>query len=64
MPPINPLSYSLHYVFVQYCKRNLFTIVGALLFMFITDLLNNKYNDKFFYKEEIYLMGLGMLCNP
>jgi uncharacterized protein YacL len=64
MPPVNPWSYSLHYVFVQYCKRNVFTIVGALLFMFIAYWFNKKYNEKFFYKEEIYLMGLSMLCNP
>lgn len=64
LPPLAPWSYSLHYVFIQYCKRNLFTILSSLLFVFVVNYLNKRFKERFFYKEEIYLMGLGLLWNP
>ena len=64
LPPIAPQSYSLRYAFLHFWKRNLFTIIGSLIFVFSVNFLNKKFKERFFYQEEIYLMGLGLLWNP
>lgn len=61
LPPTMPWSYSLNYVFYHFCKRNVFTIVGSLILLFVVKFLNNKFKERFFYRQEPYLMSLGIL---
>jgi len=64
LPPTMPWSYSLNYVFYHFCKRNVFTIVGSLILLFVVKFLNNKFKERFFYRQEPYLMSLGILWSP
>jgi hypothetical protein len=64
LPPTLPWSYSLNYVFYHYCKRNLFTIISALILLFVVKFLNKRFEERFFYPQEPYLMSLGILWSP
>ena len=61
LPPHNSIFYFLQYCWQHYWFESIVTILFALLIFWAIYLLNKKFDQAFFYDEERYLAGLGIL---
>jgi len=54
LPPYQT-NYFIFYVFTRFFAPYLISLAAALVFLFSAKILNKKYEERFFYPEEIYL---------
>lgn len=64
LPPHQPLAYFLGYAWTNFAKEAVFSIIFALLFLFIMDAANQFSGNRFFYREEPWLAAFGALAAP
>jgi hypothetical protein len=62
LPPYSSLSYILKYSWYHYWFEPIATILLAFIVFWGIYLFNKKFEENFFYKEERYLAGLGVLA--
>ncbi len=55
LPPYQSANYFIFYVFTRFFAPYLISFAAALVFLFSAKILNKKYEERFFYPEEIYL---------
>lgn len=60
LPPYQSITYFLSYSFTQFFKNHLISLAVALLFLAAAFLLNKKFQERFFEKEEPYLGALAI----
>ena len=58
---LNFVTYTLGYARLHYLNDYLISFLAAILFALIGGYFNKKYNERFFEKEELYLLALGIL---
>ena len=61
LPPHNSIFYFLQYSWQHYWFEAIITILFSLFIFWAIYLLNQKFEQTFFYDEERYLAGLGIL---
>ncbi len=54
LPPYRSVNYFLFYVFTRFFLPYLISFFTALVFIFLINYFNKKYEERFFYPEEIY----------
>jgi len=60
LPPHQSIVYFLKYSFTHFFKNYLISLVAGLLFLGLANLLNNRYQKRFFEEEEPYLGALAI----
>lgn len=60
LPPYQSVTYFLGYSFTHFFKNHLISLAAALLFLAAAFLLNKKFQERFFKKEELYLGALAI----
>jgi hypothetical protein len=64
LPPHQPLDYFLGYAWLHFGKEPVFSILFAALFTALM-IMGNRFSDgRFFYREEPWLAGFGILAAP
>lgn len=58
------IGYVIKFSFNTYWLVTLVTLIFAFLFFKILIFANKKFNNRFFYDEEPYLISLGIILNP
>lgn len=58
------LNYIFKFSFNIYWLTNIVTIIFSILIFKILVFVNKKFNERFFYEEEPYLIVLGIILNP
>ncbi|MFA5230312.1 MAG: hypothetical protein WC422_02690 [Candidatus Paceibacterota bacterium] len=58
------IDYVLKFSFNTYWLVTLVTLIMAFLFFKILIFANKKFDNRFFYDEEPYLIALGIILNP
>ncbi len=54
-------SWFLGYVSLHFWNEYLFSLAAAILFALVAGYFNKKYHERFFEREELYLIALGIL---
>lgn len=63
LPPAQPISYYIFYVFTRFWLPYLLSLAFAGVAYLVAKYLNKKYDERFFYTEEYYLIALSFfLC--
>jgi GxxExxY protein len=60
LPPYQPIRYFFFYCFTNFFEKQLIALGAALLFLAAAFLLNKKFQERFFEKEEPYLGALAI----
>ena len=58
------LKYVIKFSFNTYWLVTLITLTFAFLFFKLLFYINKRFNERFFYTEELYLISLGIILNP
>lgn len=61
LPPLNPdgISYFLSFIFFKLFAGFILSLVGAYIFLFCALKLNERYEQRFFYEDELYFGAAG-----
>lgn len=62
LPPHQPISYFLGYAFMRFLSPPLATFLFAVIFLAASRLINKKFQNRFFYADEPYLAGAGIIA--
>ncbi|MDP3052839.1 MAG: hypothetical protein Q8N22_02715 [bacterium] len=60
LPPHQSIAYFLKYSFTHFFKNYLISLGAGLLFLWLANLLNHRYQKRFFEEEELYLGALAI----
>lgn len=60
LPPYQPISYFISYVGVRFLAPWVLAFLAAALFSWVAKYFNRKFEERFFEKEEIELIALGV----
>ncbi|MEE8131887.1 MAG: hypothetical protein V3T98_02475 [Candidatus Paceibacterota bacterium] len=60
LPPYQALDYFIFYSFFKFFAPYLISLFVALVFLFTAKFLNKKYQERFFYSEELYFGALAI----
>lgn len=60
VPPYQGISYFLKYAFYIFFAGPIIALLGAVIFLGLTKLLNKKFQERFFEKEEPYFGALSV----
>lgn len=60
IPPYQSIAYFLKYSFTHFFGSYLFSLMAGLLFLWLADLLNHRYQKRFFEEGEPYLGALAI----
>ncbi len=55
------VTYTLSYLLLHYWNEYFYSFIAAILFALVAGFFNKKYHERFFEKEELYLIALGIL---
>jgi len=58
--PFFGIGYFLYYVLMRFWASYLASFLAAILFFYVAKKLNKKYEERFFYPEEYYLLALSI----
>ncbi len=61
-PPYQPISYFLQYAWTNFWLKTVLAFFVALIIFLFIKTLNQKYQERFFYKEEYYFAAFGTLA--
>lgn len=60
LPPYQDINYFVLYSFIHFFAPYLISLIAGLLLFFIMRVLNKKFEERFFEKEEPYLAALSL----
>ena len=60
LPPYQSVVYFIKYSFIHFFQKHLISLGAGLLFLGLANLLNNRFQKRFFEEEEPYLGALGL----
>ncbi len=60
LPPYQSINYFLFYITTRFFAPYLISLFAALLFFFSAKTINKKYEERFFYPEELWLAALAI----
>ena len=60
IPPYQNISYFLNYAFYTFFAKPVIALLLAIIFLILTMILNKKFQERFFEKEELYFGALGI----
>lgn len=60
LPPHRSVNYFLFYSFTRFFATYIISLIFSLLFIFLIRKLNKKYEERFFYSEEIYFGAIAV----
>ncbi len=60
LPPYRSVNYFLFYSFTRFFASHIISLIFSLLFIFLIKKLNKKYEERFFYPEEIYFGAIAV----
>jgi len=60
LPPHNPINYFIFYTFTRIWLQYLISLIVGLVVLTIAQYFNRKHPERFFYKDEPYLLALGL----
>ena len=60
LPPYQEFSYFLFYSFMRFFSPFLISFLASLLFIFLLRFFNKKYQERFFFEEEIYFGAIAV----
>ena len=60
LPPHQDIGYFFYYVFFRFWATYLISLIIAILFFIAAKFLNKKYQERFFYEEEPYLLAASI----
>lgn len=63
VPPYAAWGEVVKYSFTHFWLSHLVSFAAGIFFMIAAGLLNRKFKGRFFYQEEIYMMGLGIFAS-
>lgn len=60
LPPHQSINYFIFYALARFFAPYLISLAAAVLFLISANLLNKKYQERFFYPEEYYLGAISL----
>ena len=63
LPPHQSINYFIFYCFSRFFLSYIISAAGAFSFLYAAKFLNKKYEEKFFYPEELYFGALGIFLS-
>ncbi len=63
LPPYQNINYFLYYIGMRFFASYIVSLSVAFLFLFAAKYFNKKYDERFFYPEEIYLSALALFLS-
>lgn len=64
LPPNQPLQYFIGYAWMHFFKAEMVAILFALALLLVMLVVNKLVGNRFFYREEPWLAGFGVIASP
>lgn len=63
LPPYQSINYFFYYISMRFFASYIVSLLISVLFLFSAKYYNKKYDERFFYPEEIYLGALALFLS-
>lgn len=60
LPPYQSIDYFIFYIFARFFASYIISLAAATAFLYAAKNLNKKFNERFFYEEEIWFGALAL----